>query len=381
MIKVGIDLSNIRSGGGVTHIREILLSFQPEKNNIKSVIIWASGNTLNQIENRPWLIKIEESLLNRSLFFRIYWQRFHLTKKVKKANCDILFVPGGTYRGNFEPFVTMSQNLLPFEPEEINRYKFSLFYFKLFLLRFAQLETFKKANGVIFLTEYARKKVLEYNNIKNTIIIPHGINKKFFHKPKIQKEIIYYSKNNPIKLLYVSFIGEYKHQWNVVEAIKSLYDRGFPIKITFIGSPSEKKAYNKFKNSIRKADPKNVYINYFSNIPYNDIQSYYQESDIFIFASSCEAFGQILTEAMANGLPIVCSNLSAMPEILKDNGLYFNPLDPFDIENSIEQIIASKIKRTQKSEGAYLKSKKFSWNLTSELTFNYINNIYLENKK
>ena len=33
--------------------------------------------------------------------------------------CDILFVPGGIYHGGFRPFVTMSQNLLPFEWHEI----------------------------------------------------------------------------------------------------------------------------------------------------------------------------------------------------------------------------------------------------------------------
>ena len=45
---------------------------------------------------------------------------------------------------------------------------------------------------------------------------------------------------------------------------------------------------------------------------------------IFVFASSTETFGISLLEAMAVGMPIVCSDKSSLPEVLQNGGLYFD---------------------------------------------------------
>ena len=66
------------------------------------------------------------------------------------------------------------------------------------------------------------------------------------------------------------------------------------------------------------------------------------ESDIFIFASSSETFGISLLEAMALGLPIVCSNKSSLPEILDDGGLYFDPNNHIELYNQINKLIKNK---------------------------------------
>lgn len=380
---LGIDASNIRGGGGVTHLVELLRAANPEEYGFVKVIIWGGTSTLEKIEERGWLKNVNEPLLNKSLIHRIYWQKFILSKLAIKENCDILFIPGGSYFGKFRPFVTMSQNLLPFELKEIKRYGFSLFSLKMVMLNYTQSNTFKNANGVIFLTEYARNVVIDKIklNIKKLIVISHGINFKFFTRPRIHKSISKYSYNKPFKLLYVSFIGEYKHQWNVVRAIGILRQMNIPVHLTLIGSPDEKKAFSKLTKAIKEIDPNHKFVQYFSEVSYSEIEKKYKDADIFIFASSCETFGQILTEAMASGLPIACSNMSAMPEILGDAGVYFNPEDPKDIAKTLEILIQNENLRSELAQLAYIKSKQFSWEKCSNETFEFILNTYKMSKK
>ena len=45
---------------------------------------------------------------------------------------------------------------------------------------------------------------------------------------------------------------------------------------------------------------------------------------------------------MALGMPIVCSNKSSLPEILKNGGLYFDPKNYFQLSNQIELLIKNK---------------------------------------
>src|ERR1700689_3624802 len=152
----GIDASNIRFGGGVTHLLELLRAVEPQGHGFSKVIVWGGQSTLMQVEDRPWLVKSHLPLLDKSLWYRAFWQRFRLSALARSAGCDVLFVPGGAYAGAFHPVVTMSRNLLPFEWPELRRFGWSRMTLKFLLLRVIQTRTFRRADGLIFLTRYAR---------------------------------------------------------------------------------------------------------------------------------------------------------------------------------------------------------------------------------
>ena len=73
---IGIDASNIRSGGGVTHLVELLNAGEFGENNFSKVIIWGGKDTLEKIADSPYIEKINLPLLNKSLPYRIFWQVF-----------------------------------------------------------------------------------------------------------------------------------------------------------------------------------------------------------------------------------------------------------------------------------------------------------------
>ena len=85
------------------------------------------------------------------------------------------------------------------------------------------------------------------------------------------------------------------------------------------------------------------------------------QSDIFVFASSSETFGITLLEGMAIGIPIICSNRSSLPEILKNGGIYFNPKNDLQLSNKIDLLIRNKQLRKIKSEHSKKLALKFSW--------------------
>ena len=155
-ISIGIDASNIRQGGGITHLSQLLRHANPDLSNIARVIVWSNQKTLDQLPNKPWLDKQKHKLLEGNLFSRICWQIFVLESQLIEFACDLLFVPGGSYTVRFKPIVTMNQNLLPFEWSEILRYKFSLMAVKLIFLRIVQKFSFQRSDGIIFLSKYAK---------------------------------------------------------------------------------------------------------------------------------------------------------------------------------------------------------------------------------
>lgn len=374
---MGIDASNIRGGGGLTHLVELLAAASPNNFGFSKVIVWGGAQALSKIEPRAWLEKKIVSELDRSLYYRAFWQKFKLSKLAKESGCSLLFLPGGSFSGRFRPFVTMSQNLLPFEIKEIKRYAFTKNSLRLVLLRFIQSSTFQRAQGIIFLTEFARRRVLEQFSIplEKTTIINHGINPIFYKSPRPQKEFKEFTNENPAKILYVSFIGEYKHQWNVVKAIGLLKQKNYPITITFVGSADEKEAFRKFSQSVREIDLENQFIKYYNNVTYQEVEQKYTEADIFLFASSCETFGQIVTEAMASSLPIACSKLSAMSELLGDSAVFFDPEDSKDISTAIEKLLLDHELRFRYACQVHEKAKNYSWIKCADQSFSFLHSI------
>ena len=75
-LTLGIDAFNISSGGGLTHLKELILAAYLEGSDFETVYLWASRDTLNKIENQNWLRNMNDPLLNGNLFSRLYWHKF-----------------------------------------------------------------------------------------------------------------------------------------------------------------------------------------------------------------------------------------------------------------------------------------------------------------
>jgi hypothetical protein len=70
----------------------------------------------------------------------------------------------------------------------------------------------------------------------------------------------------------------------------------------------------------------------------DDLAALYQSCRALIFPSLYEGFGMPVVEAMAFGKPVLCSNLTSLPEIVGDAALLFDPRKPDEIARSIEAV-------------------------------------------
>ncbi len=370
---IGVDASNIFQGGGITHLAEVLRASNPLQYGISKIVVWGNSTILEALEERPWLEKICPAELSKGVMTRWFWHWSKLPRAAEAAGIDLLFVPGGIVLNGFIPVVTMSQNLLPFEWRELRRYGFSLMSFRLLLLRWLQSRSFHRADGVCFLTEYARDVVLRITGKLQgqTCIIPHGLNPRFNRIPKPQHSILDYDDRHPYRVLYVSIVDQYKHQWHVVEAVASLRKQGLRVVLDLVG-PAYPPALKRLNEAIARVDADRLWVNYHGAIPHSELHDMYARVDMGIWASTCESFGLILLETMAAGLPIACSSKEPMHEILGNAGVYFDADEPSDIARALRKLIESPQLRTELAQANYQRARQFSWECCANLTLEFV---------
>ena len=242
-------------------------------------------------------------------------------------------------------------------------------------MEYLQVKSFTNAKGIVYISEYAKNYIEnKYPKLKEkkSKVIYHGISDVFRAKPKEQKELSLYSSNTPFRLLYISIVNFYKHQWNVIEAVIMLRNEGFSIELDLVG-PIYEPARKQFEESLVGTEE---FVNYLGKIDYNEISEVYKKADLFVFASTCENMPNILVEAMSAGLPILSSNYGPMPEILRDAGEYMNPVNVDDIYNQLKKLLINPSLREDFADKAYKYSQEFSWNKTSKETFEFIEDVY-----
>lgn len=374
-LHLGIDAINIRQGGGLTHLSQLLQAADPIASGFNQVTVWTCRATAVKLPVRPWLNIRNTPWMEASLPRRMAGQQFQLPRDVNEAGCDILFSPGGTLPAWCSvPTVTISQNMLPFEPSEAFRFgRFSPMRLKMALLRHSQRRSFRQANGLIFLTEYAEKTVSRFLgvNFNRTARISHGIEQRFLQVPRSQRQMADCSKHQPFRVLYVSILMPYKHQMEVAQAVSRLRNQDIPIEVRFIGA-----AWGdygpQFQSLLDRLDPLREYLLWSGAEPFESLHEFYLNADLFAFASSCENMPNILIEAMAAGLPIASSDRGPMPEVLGDAGVYFDPDSPASITEAFRRLILDTPLRASLAESAWRKAQNYSWERCADATFAFI---------
>ncbi|MBT8537127.1 glycosyltransferase family 4 protein [Polynucleobacter paneuropaeus] len=108
----------------------------------------------------------------------------------------------------------------------------------------------------------------------------------------------------------------------------------------------------------------------------DELVAFYNLCDLFVFPSWHEGFGLPALEALACGAPVIGSNNTSIPEVIGREDALFNPHDPIDIAQKIEQILLDPLLSADlRGYGPY-QAKNFSWEKSAQKTLAFFEHWY-----
>jgi len=206
----------------------------------------------------------------------------------------------------------------------------------------AQLrEKIQQARFVITCTEYNRNHLSTLSDGAATPIhrIYHGIDTGLFsgNCEDTQNPV------EPYRILTVARFTAKKGLPTVLKALKQLSDRKIPLTYTLIGDGDERE---KILALIKTLGLTSV-TRWLGTQPHHVVLEHYQKADLFVLGCEVASNGDrdgipnVLLESMAMGVPVVVTDISAIPELVEDGktGLLVPPGHPRKLAEAMLRLL------------------------------------------
>ena len=372
-MRIAINGLSAVNGGNVTYLKNIIASFTklyPEHQFIVLLTKINQEQIVGEIKQSKNLQVIVFNL--PSLPLRLIFEQLCLPIIALRLKADIFFAPANIIPiflptksvlliQSINPFLDFSQR----RPYQILRIK---------TLNFLCRLSIKKATAIIFLSHYSKRLINQKIKVqaKNTIIYPGiktlNLNKKI--KPLIKKKYILSVSNIEFHKNFEVLIKAYA---NLKTTIRKKYN------LIIVGNQQKKeiKYYLFLKKLINQLKLKKE-IKIIQGLEGKEIWPYYRHASLFVFPSMAESFGFPPLEAMAAEIPIISSNATAIPEVLTDAAIFFNPKNNQELTQKIKLVLENqRIKQMLIAKGTK-QLKKFSWKKAAQKTMTIFKEINQE---
>lgn len=188
-----------------------------------------------------------------------------------------------------------------------------------------------RAKKIITISEYSKQDIMRFygfSSEKIEVAYP-GYDKNNYTSPiqnsKLADEI---NHTYGIHQEYILFVGTIQPRKNIVrlvegfETIKRKSEKYKKLQLVIVGKKGW--LWESIIERINKSPfYKDIIVLYF--IQDRELAALYHHAKCFILPSLHEGFGIPVIEAMACGCPVVASNVSSLPEIVKDAGILIDP--------------------------------------------------------
>ena len=175
-------------------------------------------------------------------------------------------------------------------------------------------------------------------------ILPRGLDTALFtpgrNEPGFWKQ--FGSDGAGLRLLFVGRVSKEKDLDMLVQAFRNLRQEGVPVQLSIVG-------HGPYSAALAEMMPEACFTGYLNG---TELARAYASSDIFVFPSTTDTFGNVIIEAQAAGLPVIVSDAGGPRELVSHgvNGLITKALDVADFTAAIRRLAADE--RLRKAMGA-----------------------------
>lgn len=347
--KIGFDARMYKHSGIGRYIRSLIREFQSLEHDFAFKLFGPKG--LNEL-----IVNFERfSVVECDYPIYTIAEQILLPLKFMKEKLNLLHIPHYNipmfYTGKM---LTTIHDLTHLQLKKSSTIKYT--YAITFLKKAAT-----RSKKIITPSKYCKGEIakeLSVNSDKVEVIY-EGVNSSFGPlRERAESEYKY--------ILYVGLLKPHKNLIRLIRAFSRIKQKYPNLKLLIIGKPDGNYVPEIIKEITQNDLVSEVLL--MDEVSEKELIKYYQNAKVFVLPSLQEGFGLTILEALACGTPVAASQITSIPEVLGDAGLYFNPNDVQDIARNIELLLGDKSLKNELIQKGYKQAQKFKWGETAQKT-------------
>ena len=288
---------------------------------------------------------------------RVLWEQSGLPMELRRLGVDVYHGPGYVVPlCKVCPQITTVHDLTAYLFPETHDF-FSSWYYRLLMPW-----SVKAADRIIAVSQSAKTDLMRLLDVasEKICVIHHGKDERFTPHRDESRSARLRTKYGLTKkvILFVGGIDLRKNPTSLVRAFAMLKSLHQSHELVLTGGFGEHYQWIRARLREWKVENHVVFPGY---IPGEELADFYRLAEVFVYPSLYEGFGLPVLEAMACGVPVITSNVSAMPEVAGDAAILVEPNNIEDLAAAIERVLGDNALRDNLIEKGLRRSKLFSW--------------------
>ncbi|PIT90494.1 MAG: hypothetical protein COU22_01870 [Candidatus Komeilibacteria bacterium CG10_big_fil_rev_8_21_14_0_10_41_13] len=296
-------------------------------------------------------------------------EQFIVPLKLKKYKLDLMYWPHFNL-----PYFYKGRSVLTVHDLIINHFPHSrattlpkwLYSLKLLGYKSVIKRAINRAEKIIVPSEFVKKDILENYKIEGEkiFVIYEGCSLKNINQAT-KGTLSDFNISKPY-LLYVGAAYPHKNLEFLIKNFEKFNSQeNFKYQLALVGGDDF--FYQRLRKSFDNPD-----IIFTGQVSDNQLSVLYSSARLFVFPSLFEGFGLPPLEAQAHSLPVLSADSSALPEVLWDSVLYFNPRDQKEFLLKLKEILEDQALRERLQAKGLENIKRFDWLKTAEEIHNHL---------
>ncbi|MBN2576788.1 MAG: glycosyltransferase family 4 protein [Deltaproteobacteria bacterium] len=364
-MKILINATSVRLGGGITVIRNLLPALAAEDGGRNEYVVFGRHDVREQLDTGAERVRFAHSRLGGSAALaRLLWEQLEVPTRALFASADLVFSPANlAVLACPRPQVLMFQNAAPFDPDVVARStpprgrRFRL-------LRRLGYVSARVAQRVIFISDFQRDHILPKLAVDPAKCRRIYLGRDPSFHPEARAGAGALAARLGIARPYLVCVSQFYDYKNFVEMVIGFARarRALPpqVQLVIAGAEHERDYADLVRRTIAREQLAGR-VKLVGHVPYADLPALYAGAELFLFPSTCESFPNILIEGMASGTPTVASNRASMPELAGDGAVYFDPFEPDEIAAQIVRLWHDEGARRDLRERGLVRCQRYSW--------------------
>ena len=235
--------------------------------------------------------------------------------------------------------------------------------------------TVQRAARVLTPSEFSRDAILRHypalacQDESKVVVIPNAAAPSFRPVDR-QTALAIVERKYGIHGKFVLMVGDLQPRKNHLGALRAFEELlrsnpQFPHQLVFVGKETW---YSKELHRAVNASAISARVHFTSFIPDEDLVYFYGGSDLLLFPSFYEGFGLPILEAMACARAVVCSNVTAVPEVADGAAILFDPYSISETVRAMRDVLIDAELRARLERLGVQRAAQFSWERAARKT-------------